>query len=371
MPTVSVNGVGDIDLPEDLSQDEMTKAILSHPDVMNYMKSNGQYPSYENQFPDNPNDNILKRTNDYIMRNNPGGLRTAGNMLDEGYKGIPVLGNYVGGLQNQDQFEDQHPVATGASRFTGGVAAMAPLTAAAAPAAGAGIGLQMLRQALLGGATNTADYVANQGKNSTLGGAAGAAGIGASAYGLGPAVGKLITPFAQTIQKPVTDYVKGLIPNLDDDVVASIAQKLKDVRGEKGRFISNAQKEPFRAGFENEEQSKLQTAAQTTGDFFNQARPEQVLKDKLANLRAGNFTDSQKSTTNAILTALSLGTGGIEQAVLAHLATPDVMNLMKKPIGKYFANQIMADPSNLAKLNSIVGQGGTGVGNTLQRGNGQ
>lgn len=152
---------------------------------------------------------VLGPINEYIRKNNFLGLETAKNVSREVTKGVPVVGNFTGGITDQDnqsnaQFEKNNPTTSGALKLAGGVASTLPL-AAAAPA---GVLGQMGLFSGLGGADaaaagGSAQDIKNKAILGALGGAA------------GPFLGKVISP-AQ----------KELSPERAGDMVGSVLGSL-------------------------------------------------------------------------------------------------------------------------------------------------
>jgi hypothetical protein len=134
-------------------------------------------------------------------------------------KGVPVGGNFVPQTPEMSQYEEEHPVASGALKLGGGALATAPLSALGV---GAGAGLGALGSAALttGGLsaadTATAEALNNGvgnidwgkvGLSGAIGGGAGAGGViagGLLGKGLGKVADAIYSRFSQ--QGPLSDF---------------------------------------------------------------------------------------------------------------------------------------------------------------------
>lgn len=226
MPTVTVKGVGDIDLPDGLSQDQMTQAINSHPDVQTYM---AQQPT---STVGKALKSVLGPVNDYIRDNNFLGMETAKNVSREVAKGIPVAGAYTGGLTPQDensnqQFEADNPVVSKGLNTAGSIASALPVTGGLTALSGGSKVLNAGLQALNGATTNALDTKARGGssedsRNAALLGALGGtlvpAGVGkAASPGLSVSqdAAKLISTIGGTVAGLGATFKGGLAHGLD------------------------------------------------------------------------------------------------------------------------------------------------------------
>lgn len=153
MPTVHVTGVGDIDLPDGLSKDEMAEAIHSHPDVQAYTNSENPLHGANEGL-----NNFFGPINSWLSKNTP--LDTSEKVQNEVVKGIPVAGALAQDDTAHKQFEQDHPIVSKAANIAGGTAAMLPLTAGVGALAGGNTILNAVGQSGLGAATNFADATA-------------------------------------------------------------------------------------------------------------------------------------------------------------------------------------------------------------------
>jgi hypothetical protein len=138
MPTINVTGVGPIDLPEGLSQDEMAAAIDSHPTVQGYVSQKTQQAQHTNSTPWSWRDLIPSGTQ---YTDQPAMVdRTQHQTLDQAEslgelaKGVPGAGRYVPTTANMAREEAKHPIAAGVAQGIGGTLATAPLFAMTGPA---------------------------------------------------------------------------------------------------------------------------------------------------------------------------------------------------------------------------------------------
>ena len=122
MTIVNVSGVGEIELPDGMSQDDMQKAIMSHPDVIAYQQNQPkQYPEgIKGQY-----QKISDSVDKYVQDTN----------LYKGSKefvrGVPILGKVMehNNPDNQSQldFQENNPNITRGLHLAGGIASTAPL----------------------------------------------------------------------------------------------------------------------------------------------------------------------------------------------------------------------------------------------------
>lgn len=140
---VDVPGHGQVEFPDDMSDEQIVAAIKSNPPK--------ETTSKENSF-----GGVVSRSLEQVSSPK----RIAETLFGgEMYKGVPVARHYVPTAPETANFEKQHPkMATGA-RALGAVASYVPIAAATAELTGPGLLANMFTQGLASGTTQVADRV--------------------------------------------------------------------------------------------------------------------------------------------------------------------------------------------------------------------
>lgn len=337
MPIVDVEGLGELEFPDGMSNAEMEAAIKTHPDYKE-PKTFGQ------------------KALDVA-----GGIAKGFNTgLGTMTKGVPVVGATVDktrvGPQVQE-FEKNHPIAATGLKTAGGIAAVAPLMAAAAPALGTGFGANALGQSAMFSGLNVADTVAKKGSDTSANDLLWAIGTGTAGGVAGAGLGKLITP--NNLTKPALPEAPAPIPykpTPPSDVPLNVM----------GVNASNLPK-GYQVGIKNVRKQKYDTPAQVekqTVDSLNKTKIEQhkatieaLGKDFEAKRQAARQGLASNAVTGAGgAVAGHLLMGGPWGAPLGAALAPYVREKLPDLAGNYTANMVMANPTNRAILMSIMSE---------------
>lgn len=132
-----IPNVGNIDLPDDLTDEEKAEAVNSHPLVQQYLQNKNK--NGLGQKIDQLLTNTFGPLNNYI-KNNPI-LNGADQFSHQIGKGIPAAGNFIPDTEEQEQFAKNNPITSAIAHGIGNAITLGPIsdailakTAAEAPA---------------------------------------------------------------------------------------------------------------------------------------------------------------------------------------------------------------------------------------------
>lgn len=250
MPTVNIEGMGNIEFPDGMSEEDMTNAINSHPDyqalqaqksdksgpglldridnydirnapsdirgaldtVDNYDTRNapkdisGGMSSIDNYDINKGLTNIFGPINEYIKSHNVLGLQSSQNFQHEANKGIPILNSLLPkDTQENLEFQKNNPNISRIAPMIGGAISTIPIAAGVGELAGAsalGQGSSLISKAINLAKNPISQGAAFAGVNAADAYAAGkspeeikrAAVLGAAGGAAGPFVGKALSP---------------------------------------------------------------------------------------------------------------------------------------------------------------------------------
>ncbi len=364
MATINVQGVGDIELPDGMSQQEMEEAINSNPSVQSYVQKSAT-----------TNVPMLKGTGTmpYNYSNDP-----VGQNLHQLAKGVPVVRNFVPDKPQDAQFEKDHPYVSRAERITGAVAGAAPMAMAAALPE-AGVGANMAVQGGLFGTLGTADSAANkyqhggvdEVKNTPMSEWGHTFGIDALLGALGEGAGRLLSPNAIPHPKqlrpedaPKEPFIQP--PSAPPSSEFKIPDKAKPTQPEK-TYGPWDQPPATLSKYSPDELSALNPPTGTRDliyDALNKGNVSQRAKDirdiKIAaGPSAEKFGDAMAALTGG---GIGYAAGGAESAILGAIVGPYLKEATKRIIGPvsskaysaYAGNQLMSNPANKAILQSLI-----------------
>lgn len=373
MPIIDVEGLGELEFPDGMTDQEMEAAIKTHPDYQrNFARQHNieTNPASKDAFEAARKKSVVDKFVRQIAH------------------GFPVLGKTMDNTPEDQKFKEEHPYISGGANLYGFLGGALPVSrAASAAVTGAKETLPKLlpdifAQAGAFGGLNVADKVAEKGlPNVTFDEAKKAFTYGAAGGATGPLLGKLISP--NLIPPPKIPPVPKPNPGFDRLVVSEGAEtKLYDEvygnlddllakdypsgapPGVKDAVIAQLNKLKFgdgvKPGFEAQNKAAAESLHQRALDMHAK---------KVADLQAGHHAklNALKGEDSALAAAgwglagtlLGHAAGGLPGAAAGAIASPFIRKYGPNIAGNYIANQAMADPFTAALMKSLMG--GTGM----------
>lgn len=340
MPIIDIDGVGQVEFPDDMSDDEISSAIQSNLPKWEEGTKNRQFAK------------------DFAKG---GKLMMSPAALMSVAKGVPVLGNLLNNIlpapmrEIQDEIESEHPIQSGALRTGGAVASTLPLAVATG---GMSVPAQMGINAPTMAALGVADKFAEKGKDTTYDDVKHSAIINFLMGLAGPALSKVLSPTAKVAPKaiPAKPPLDISTPPIDAKTLAHLKSSMtpedfaKITTSGKPGFVSPGQSREMLETSLN----KSRMAANETKNAA-QAAEHKAQIDALKSNVPSWLENAPSHVAGGIVGHM---VGGPMGMVAGGLAGPAIKAGLEKAVPAYWGNQLMSSPANRAFLNAVMGSQG-------------